>query len=142
MTTTDQRNAYIAGLRRLADALDTDPDLPLPYHGADVHAMVFCQTKEQLVAWSRILTGKAEKHVDNDSDAYGFRLKGQVIGVKVDVLVNRAEVCERIVTGTREVTREVPDPDALAAVPTMTVTETVEDIEWVCSPLLAESGAA
>lgn len=142
MTTTDQRNAYIEGLRVIADALDADPDLPLPYHGGLVHELIFCATKEQMVAWSRVLTGKADKHVDDGSDRYGFELHGQVHGFKTKVLVDRAEVCQRIVTGTREVTKDVLDPDALATVPTVTVTETVEDVEWVCTPLLAESGAA
>jgi hypothetical protein len=60
-----------------------------------------------------------------------------VHGLKVKVTTYRDAVCERVVTGTREVTREVRDPDALAAVPTTTVTETVEDVEWVCAPLTA-----
>jgi hypothetical protein len=52
------------------------------------------------------------------------------------VLCDRNEVCEKVVTGTREVTKEVPDPEALAAVPKVTVTETVEDVEWRCHPIL------
>jgi hypothetical protein len=43
------------------------------------------------------------------------------------------------VVGTREVTEEVPDPEALAAVPKVTVTRTVEDVRWECRPLLAEA---
>ncbi len=46
---------------------------------------------------------------------------------------DRAKVCERVVTGTREVTEEVPDPDA----PKVTVTRVVEDVEWRCSSILA-----
>ena len=34
-TSDPGRDAYIAGLRRLADALEQHPDLPLPYTGAD-----------------------------------------------------------------------------------------------------------
>jgi hypothetical protein len=43
------------------------------------------------------------------------------------------------VTGTREVTEQVPDPEALAAVPTTTVTRTEDVTEWVCRPLLADA---
>jgi hypothetical protein len=39
------------------------------------------------------------------------------------------------VTGTYEVTEEVPDPDA--DVPMVTVTRTVENVEWDCHPVLA-----
>jgi hypothetical protein len=51
-------------------------------------------------------------------------------------------VCERVVTGTRLETKEVPDPEALKAVPLVTVTETVEDVEWRCMPLLADLTSA
>jgi heme-binding NEAT domain protein len=58
------------------------------------------------------------------------------------VSVDREEICERIVTGTREVTVEVPDPEQLAAVPTVSVTKTVEDVEWICRPLLDDATTA
>jgi hypothetical protein len=57
-------------------------------------------------------------------------------GVTVQVYAERAKVCERVVRGTKTVTRTVKDPDALAAVADVEVTETVEDVEWVCAPLL------
>lgn len=59
--------------------------------------------------------------------------------VYLSVYAPRGEVCERVVVGTREVTEEVPDPDALAAVPRVTVTKTVEDVQWVCKPLLGDA---
>lgn len=58
--------------------------------------------------------------------------------VNIWVYANREEVCERVVIGTREVTEEVPDPEALKAVPKVAVTKTVEDVEWQCHSLLAE----
>lgn len=57
--------------------------------------------------------------------------------VKLNVFASRDQVCERVVVGTEQVTRQVPDPDALAAVPTVEVTETVEQVEWICRPMLA-----
>lgn len=59
--------------------------------------------------------------------------------VGVHVYTHRADVCERVVVGTEQVVKEVPDP----AAPKVTVTETVEKVEWRCTPLLAaaiESG--
>ena len=40
-------------------------------------------------------------------------------------------------TGVETVTEEVPDPDALAAVPTIIQTREVETVEWKCEPLMA-----
>lgn len=135
-TTTTKRADYIAGLRQLADALDADPDLPLPWDGTAVSRLsVFTATRAECAAWARVL-GHAEKEISDDY--YGFKLTGQVSGVQVLVYAPRAEVCTRRVVGTREVTKEIPDPDALAAVPTVTVTETVEDIAWDCHPLLSD----
>jgi hypothetical protein len=57
--------------------------------------------------------------------------------VRFDILAWREEVCERVVVDTREVVEEVPDPELLAAVPTVTVTRTEDVVEWQCRPLLA-----
>lgn len=143
-TDLDPRAGYIAGLRKLADALERDETLPLPYFGASPHVArlsVFVKTKTEVVAYARLM-GKAEKKVDNDSPHFGFELEGAVDGLHLVVVAPRSEICERVVTGTETVTREVPDPEALAAVPTTTVTETVEKVEWICSPLLAGSVTA
>jgi len=55
-------------------------------------------------------------------------------GLNLNVTVARDAVCERVVTGSHEVT--VPASAATAAVPGHTTT--VEDIKWVCGSLLAE----
>jgi len=112
MTTTD-RAGYIAGIRTLADALEANEELPLPYHGADQTLSVFVQTKAEAVAYARLM-GKAEKSYD-DGAHYGFRLTGKLDGLSLLVYAPRQEVCTRVVTGTETVTREIPDAEALAA---------------------------
>lgn len=54
----------------------------------------------------------------------------------------RAQVCERVVTGVETVTEEVPDPEYIAAAPTVTRTREVETVEWKCAPLLGEPVSA
>lgn len=137
-TETAKRSAYTAGLRAIADLLDTHPELPLPYDGTTTAITVFAYDREHVATFARLLPGPVEK-VYEDDPTFGFRLNAHVGAVRFQVVAPRAEVCTRVVKGTREITREVPDPAALAAVPMTTVTETVEDVEWVCSPLLAES---
>lgn len=61
--------------------------------------------------------------------------------VGLHVYAHRDQVCEKVVTGTETVTRTVPDPTALAAVPQIEVTETVERVEWICASLLAADAA-
>jgi len=62
------------------------------------------------------------------------------------VYSQREEVCERVVVGTRQVEVEEPDPkavvEAVAALPKVKRVETVEDIEWRCTPLLAPADDA
>lgn len=141
------RAGYIAGLRALADALEQQPDLPLPdapgpregqshvawYLFGSGAGLGYEQQKVQAAAIVRALPGRFDK-VENDTL---FRFRGKLGALPIEVIVDRPAVCERVVTGTREVVREVPDPEALAAVPTTTVTETVEDVRWECRPLLA-----
>ena len=132
---TDAQRAAI-GLRQLADLLDANPDLPgctWAFHDINI----FADDREGVAAWARATmraTGKTEKW-------QGGNWAGAVAEfgpVRAKVLVEREKICERVVTGVREVTEEVPDPEALAALPKVTVTTPVEIVEWVCRPLLAE----
>lgn len=140
-TEVDTRRAYTASLRALADLLDANPDLIddvryvherqlVPVNHAD-------DPRERMAAFIR--AGKAagfavRKDYDENYGSVDINLGAFLL----HVYASRERVCERVVTGTREVTREVQDPEALKAVPTTTVTETVEDVEWVCLPLLAD----
>lgn len=138
----DERAAYTAGLRALADALDAHPEIPLPFDGIGTtlsiafhgHEFETDRVAAMTSAARLLMPGQRTKHADN---AY-YRVRGALHGLRIEVWAMREQVCERVVRGTKHVTREVPDPDALAAVPTTTVTETIEDVEWVCRPLLAD----
>lgn len=126
------RSEYIAGLRDLADHLETNPHLRLPL--VETFA-VFCG-RDDAVAWVRALPGEKRKTVNTDESHMIFGRDRGVFGpFGFNVWVEREKVCRRVVTGIREVTRTVPAPDA----PMVQVTETVEDVEWVCEPLLAEA---
>jgi hypothetical protein len=145
MTDTDKRAAFTQGLREIADFLDQNPDVKLPYLGADVwagipeHCLsiyltgVFADPRDELAVIARAM-GNASKVVDEDGGRFYVLRKFGAITLAASA--DRASVCERVVTGTREVTKEVRDPEALAAVPMVEVTEIVEDVEWVCRPLL------
>lgn len=129
----EKRAGYISGLRKVADLLEAEPDLPVPFHGAEggpLTVYMLHSDRESFVSAVRALPGKADKQVTDDTYRVGVRLDG----LGLEVVAYRSEVCERVVTGTREVTKTIPDPNAV--VPTVEVTETVEDVEWICKPLL------
>ena len=142
MTGTDRAD-YIAGLHALADMLDQHPELPLPSTGTSTAFDWWIwdheneNSKAVLAEIVRLIPGAKNKVVGEGSTASWFTVEASLRGLRIDVNAHRASVCRRVVTGTREVTEEVPDPDALATVPKVTVSKTVEDIEWVCEPLMA-----
>lgn len=139
--TTDERAEYIAGLRALADLLERNPDLELPHTGMGGSLCVVLHEtqREQLAAWARAMPGAKTKSASRDGSA--FYLDGQVGRVKMTIIADRGEVCERIVIGTREVTEETPDPEAVDALPKTTVTRVEEVVEWRCHSILDEAGA-
>ncbi|WP_282775828.1 hypothetical protein [Nocardia sp. CC201C] len=57
--------------------------------------------------------------------------------LRIELVELREQVCERVVTGVETVTEEIPDPDYIAAAPTITRTREVESVEWRCAPVLA-----
>lgn len=149
MTDTDTRQAYIDGLHQIADFLAEHPEVPLPYMGSvatgefmptmSVYLTGDEGTRENLAAIARAL-GSVEKRVSDSTER--FMVYRKFAGIAFVASANRNEVCERVVTGTREVTKEVRDPEALASVPMVTVTEVVEDVEWRCGSLLKPTSDA
>ena len=140
-TATDARAEFTAGLRQLAFILDSNPDLPLPYDGTASPLLIMFfgpdaeTNKAQMVDASRAIGGHWDKVV---SDRY-FDLQTTIRGISVKLCALRDEVCTKVVTGVREVTEMIQDPEALAAVPLVPVTKMVEDVEWECAPLLASA---
>jgi hypothetical protein len=133
MTDSDARAEYIAGLRALADVLEQNPHLVLPLAE---HFSAFCSTREQLQDWMRVLPGEKRKSLNHAlSHMTVGTYTGQFGPHGFLAWIERDTVCRRVVTGTRTVVKTVPAPDA----PTVEVTETVEDVEWQCEPLLAEA---
>jgi hypothetical protein len=134
----DPRAEFAAGLRAFADLIDANPDLPLPVQDKfewTVWPSAVADVKAEIARIRRLLPGRFDKN--DTSDYYNskyFELRGQLRGLPLVISTYREQVCERVVVGTRAVTKTVPAPDA----PMVEVTVTVEDVEWRCHPLLAE----
>lgn len=140
-----ERADYIAGLRALADLLESTPELPLPTEPSAFEWQIGYKypTNEAkragLAEIARLIPGRFDKNdpAESDYNAKYFELTGRLAGILVRIWAERDAVCRRVVTGTRQVTEMVPAPDA----PLVAVTKTVEDVEWRCEPLLAEAVA-
>jgi len=139
---TDPRQArherWIRGLRSLLDCIEAAPELK----GASaIGQTVFLNagSAEDMKTIAQAAGGRWTKDVlDYSPDT--FRLVRSFGPHQIIIFTARENVCERVVTGTREVTVEEHDPALLAAVPTKTVTKTVEDVEWVCPESLLALG--
>lgn len=88
--------------------------------------------KEMAADLVRLIGGRWDKDFRGEEGSFTRTLGS----LSLLVQVARAEVCTRKVVATREVVRTIPASPATPAVSEYTVTETVEDVEWECQPLL------
>lgn len=84
MTTTEDRAAYVAGLRRLADAIESNPDLPLPYQGGLHSPIAFhAHNIEDARAVRRVLMPSVEATTEPTSEHFKTKFRTQIDGVHV-----------------------------------------------------------
>lgn len=144
--TADPRAEYVAGLRMLADLLEQNPHLKLPFYG-DVFPMrvLVCNDdpqdqRDQLAAWVKALPGRKDKAVGGTMGDF-LMLRAKLRGLDFEVQAQRDDVCERVVVGTKTETKVVKDPALLASVPEVEVTEEIEIVEWRCGSILGAVSA-
>ncbi len=127
-----KREEWCKGLRQLANVIEGNPQLGLPF-GSNTfdRLLVPMGTKSVLADWVRAIPGKVDKQFDD----YGWLNVHIKLGeFHMNAYIARDQVCERIVTGTKEVRKLVPHPDAEM----VEKVEIVDEYEWKCSePLLA-----
>ena len=129
-----------AGFRALADLFQNNPKLAghARYAGFDKIMVSVHDAEPVAVLADFVRAAKSQRlEIGKSGDEKWFNVDLKLGRVGLHVFAAREEVCERVVVGTREITEEVPDPELLAAVPTVTVTRTEEDVKWECKPLLA-----
>lgn len=133
-----------AGLRAIADMIEANPELAINFnHALNVGGLSLHLQSDDRAAEMAGIARTTLRHgakVTKDIDETWHNLKMMFGSLRVNVLAYRNEVCERVVVRTEKVTKKVLDPEALAAVPEVELTEEVDVVEWKCLPLLA-SGA-
>lgn len=132
----EKRAEFAKALTDIAQAIIENPTLPIP--GAAVHFYVWPgeghDPRAVIRTFIRAFPGPKVKNFDSAM----AEVSASVGPVSVNLSTIRDSVCERVVVGTKDETREVPDPEALANIPCTEVTVTEDIIEWRCEPLLAE----
>jgi hypothetical protein len=135
-----------AGLRKLADMIEQNPELASNFDfslntaGIGVHL----RSEDKAAEMARI-SRIARRYGATSTKGITENFHNMILdfgGAKAEVIAYRKEVCDLVVVGTREVTEEVPDPEALKAVPMVIVTRTEDVTKWECKPLLAADDSA
>lgn len=139
MTTDTVTHKTATHLRAIAAWLDSHPEFDVDqinFNASPVEVSDFgINSGEEMAEKARAIGGRWEKQPGDEL----FSLQREITpGVVARLVGWRDQVCTRVVTGTREVEISEPDHAAVEALPKITRTETVEDIEWRCAPLLAE----
>lgn len=129
----DNRRRFSDSLRQLADIIDENPELKLPYTGVDTEIVFYVLgkseefSKNQAAIFSKAIPGIVKKGVEHGT----FDLSGKIGTIPVRMSLTRDAVCTRHVTGTETVTtRQLKE--ALPEDAYHDVTEEREIVEWVC----------
>lgn len=126
-----------AGLRKLADAIEANPELaPHLRHACHSSAHIFNDVPATFATFARAAKASGAK-VTKDYHGKFAHVRADWDGVSVDLQTDRDEVCERVVVDTREIVEEIPDPEAVAKLPKVKQTRVEEIVEWKCRPILA-----
>lgn len=128
MTTEERRAELIQGLRDMADWLEKTPEALL--HGYSSCCIDFyTDNKDEVVKLAQV-GGRMDKQYWGET--FNLRKKfGSLVAYGMNI--NRNEVCEKKVVGTKKVKQR--DPEAMKLVPMVEVEE--EIVEWECHSLLA-----
>lgn len=124
-----------AGLRALADMIEANPELSAFASLGNLYAFHVKRADDQAALARAALRHGAKVDKDIWELQHNLILRWGPVGAMV--LANRGDVCERVVVAVEMITEKVPDPVKLAEVPLVEVTNPVEQVEWVCRPLLA-----
>lgn len=132
----EQLRAQAEGLLRLAKLIENTPGIDASYvrPGKPLEVNVWhAPSPDGMAAIARAALSHGAK-VEKDASDEIYTLTVSWGALVANAIAARESVCERVVTGTETVKKSVPDP----AAPLVEVTETVEHVEWICRPLLAD----
>lgn len=123
----EARAKYVAGLRKIADTIEANPELIVPYLGAGV---VQCGTVEEIRAFVKAFGGKWAKR----SDENDFEMVQELsYGLSLMIFASHENVCQRVVVGTKHIPEIVVPASEERVIPA----HEIEQVKWVCPEVLA-----
>lgn len=125
-----------AGLRALADMIEQHPEAAEHAHYLSDINVFHVDQPGALDAVIRAGLRSGAKVTKDWTTETVLQVKFTWGPITAALLSQRADVCERVVTGTKTVTKTVPNPTLVAEVPLVEITEEIEQVEWRCAPLL------
>ena len=139
LTETERQRltAWCEGLHAIAGWAEKNPGL-VDLFGVDVAIYTLPQYTDLEAA--RAFAKALPKPVEKVYKESMVDVVGRFGPHRVRYAAWRAEVCERVVVDTVTEKVEVPDPELLARVPTITETRTREIVEWRCDTALLDEG--
>lgn len=97
------RAEYIAGLRKLADALEANEAMELPWSGGPISEFSqYCHGRESMAAWVALLDDPKER-----TDGEWHEVAGRIDGIRVSVKIQAKYVGHAV---TREVEQFEVEP--------------------------------
>jgi len=114
----ERKIVFIEGLRNMANFLESNPDLPVPY-GMEFFS-VWVHTKDEI---AELVRGKG-KWDKQAAESYMYFRK--TFGpINYDINISRDQVCERVVVGQTVIPARPATPE-----------QVIDKIEWKCTPVL------
>ena len=132
----EKRTAFVAGLRAAADWYEQHPAVKPPHQYPYMISNFAVDGLADMKAVAEAL-GTCDKET---TDSF-YRLKRNIGNVILEFVSHRATVCERVVVGTKMVSRQVPVYAAPEPVEYRTEEVEEEIVEWRCPPLLEHAEA-
>lgn len=123
MKNATERAEFIRGLRECADFFEAHPSVDVPY---EQQIDIFVTDKAELAAIARVASWRKDWR-----DSWLTLRKSFGAYWKLNVNLDRQQICKKVVTGERIIPAVPASPE-----------RTVETFEWVCEEpsLLAEAG--
>jgi len=124
---------YAAELRKLAEVYDNNEDVAQIYEGTVVSTLLFCHDPKTAAATVKAF-GSADK-VDA-GDSIKVTPRKEVVNLNLVIHVFKDRCCHRVVKGKKILpARVMPAKPATKAY--IIPEREVEEVEWVCPPILA-----
>lgn len=129
---SDERLGFIEALRKIANVLESNPDIQVPYFGTQV---VRCESVDEFKRIIEAFGGRWNKE-STDTD---YKIKHKLHeNLSLLAYASHEKVCKRVVVGNKH----IPETVLPARPETVVPARDEQVVKWICPPLLDDFPAA